>query len=142
MADAGKTSVKKGREPTPPSRNRKADWLHAFAPGVEEAEPSDADTEAGKWMMFVAEQYVDDTWKNVSLAVREGRLAYYAKVSTKASQAGAFPYVLCVYVQDWRDKGEAMALRERLREMGFKRKIHFKRDSMTLAGLSGSEYSA
>ena len=50
--------------------------------------------------------------------------------------------MLCAYVPDWSDKDNAMELRERLRVLGFKRKIYFKRDSMTLMGQSGREYGA
>ena len=114
-------------------------WLHAFAP---EQPEYIVDSEAGKWMMFVGHEYADDTWKNVSRAIKEGRLSYYGKMSTIAMNLGTFPYVLCVYISDYRDRESAIVLREKLRDMGFKRKIYFKRDSMTQAGISGSEFGA
>lgn len=127
------------RPPQLPTRVRDEGWLHAFAPDAPEDPPA---TESGKWMMFVGHQYADDTWINVSRAIHDGRLSFYGKISTVGSTPPGRPHVLCVYIADYRDREAAMLLRERLREMGFKRKIYFKRDSMTAAGLSGSEFGA
>ena len=94
-------------------------------------------------MMFVARDKVDDTWLNVRHALQEGQLspAIAAKVSTALSSSGHF-HVLCVYLTDSEDRVAAMIVREKLRVLGFKREIHFKRDFMTLEGLSGSDFSA
>ena len=118
-----------------PSKNTKDNWLHSWP-----TERVLTDNEAGKWMMFMSRQYVDDTWKNVKAGTKRGELGCYAKVST-ARQLGRV-HVLSVYIEDYRNREEAVKLRERLRTMGFNRKIYFKRDSMTEAGISGSEFGA
>ena len=122
-----------------PSREINESWLFAHAPSAPDLDPEIS----GKWMMFVAWDKIDDTWKNVAAAVRKGRLAPHAKVSTFASNpTGTYPHVLCVYVADYRDQEDVMSIRERLREMGFKRRIPFKLDEMSAKGDSGSLFSA
>jgi len=70
-------------------------------------------------------------------------LAPFAKVSTfKTNYDGVRPYVLCIYVPDYLDHDNVMLVRERLRLMGFKRKIHFKLNEMSARGESGSLFSA
>ncbi len=122
-----------------PTQELDDEWLGVFSPKYTVV---NWDTEAGKWLMFIRESFVDETWANVFAAVREGRLAHYAKISTKAVHDGNQPYVLCVYIPDYRDRVEARAVRERLRTLGFKRIIPFRRDAMTLAGESESEFMA
>jgi Domain of unknown function (DUF1917) len=88
----------------------------------------------GKWLFFVAEKYIDDTWRNVKKAVKEGKLWKTAKVSTAWRSKGG-SYVVCVYTYDYDDKEDAMKIREYLREMGFKRPVSYKTDEQTLAGM-------
>jgi hypothetical protein len=116
-----------------------SDWLHAFGPDIDDYPD---EMEGGKWLMFVREQNVDETWAKIKAEVEAGRLAFYAKISTALVQIGQGPYVLCVYAPDWTNTAEVMEIRERLRELGFKRKIPFKTNAMTRSGESGSVFSA
>ena len=88
----------------------------------------------GKWLFFVAEKYVDDTWGNVKKAVENGKLWKIAKVSTAWRSKGGV-YVVCVYTYDYNDKKNVMRIRDYLRNTGFKRPASYKTDAQTLAGI-------
>jgi len=88
----------------------------------------------GKWLFFVTEKYIDDTWRNVKKAVEGGKLWKFAKVSTAWRSKGSV-YVVCVYTYDHDDDKDVMKIREHLREMGFKRLAAYKTDAQTLAGV-------
>lgn len=91
----------------------------------------------GKWLFFVAEKYIDDTWGNVKRAIEDGKLWKSAKVSTAWRSAGGV-YVICVYTYDHEDETDVMKIRDYLREMGFKRPVSYKTDAQTLAGIYSS----
>lgn len=79
-----------------------------------------ADSErVGKWLFFMAEKFIDNTWQNVSKAVEEGKLWKAAKTSTAWRSKGGV-YVVCVYTYDCEDEDDVMRIRAYLREMGFK----------------------
>ena len=88
----------------------------------------------GKWLFFVAEKYIDDTWRNVKKAVEDGKLWKQAKVSTAWRSKGGV-YVVCVYTYDCNDENDVMKIRAHLREMGFKRAASYKSDEQTIAGI-------
>lgn len=88
----------------------------------------------GKWLFFVAEKYIDDTWRTVKKAVEAGKLWKFAKVSTAWGSKGSV-YVVCVYTYDHDDDKDVMKIREHLRQMGFKRRAAYKTDAQTLAGV-------
>lgn len=43
--------------------------------------PQPESKRVGKWLFFVAEKYIDDTWRNVKKAVEDGNLWKQAKVT-------------------------------------------------------------
>lgn len=88
----------------------------------------------GKWLFFVAEKFIDDTWRNVKKAVEDGKLWKQAKVSTAWRSKGNV-YVICVYTYDYEDESDVMRIRDYLREMGFKRPVSYKSDEQTLLGI-------
>lgn len=88
----------------------------------------------GKWLFFVAEKYIDDTWRNVKKAVEDGKLWKTAKVSTAWRSKGSV-YVICVYTYNCDDVDDVMKIRDYLREMGFKRASSYKSDEQTYAGI-------
>ena len=93
--------------------------------------------------MYVRPVNIDETWAKIKAEVVAGRLAPFAKVSTaQTNDCNTLPYVLIVYVPDCNDMEGAMQVRERLRLLGFKRKIPLKTDQMSLNGQSGSILSA
>jgi hypothetical protein len=113
-----------------PSEVTNAAWIVANYSGkMEKATPR-----TGKWLMFIAEKYIDDTWKNVRNAIESGKLWKTAKVSTAWGSKGNI-YVLCVYPYDHEDAKDVARVREELRELGFKRQISYKTDEQTEAGV-------
>jgi hypothetical protein len=91
-----------------------------------------ATARTGKWLMFVAEKYADNTWENVRNAVEAGSLWKTAKISTALGRERG--YVLCVYTYDYEDVDDVMRIRETLRQLGFKRPISYKTDEQTADG--------
>jgi hypothetical protein len=112
-----------------PSETGNAFWISAAYAG--KLKKSSGRT--GKWLFFVQERFIDDTWANVKKEVESGKLWENAKVST-ALMSGGGVYVICVYTYDHQDVTDVMAIRERLREMGFKRSASYKTDEQTLEG--------
>lgn len=62
--------------------------------------------------------------KNYNLSISEENSGLHQSTS----------YVICVYTYDYEDKEDVMRVRERLREVGFHRKLPYKTDAATLAG--------
>ncbi|MER0202740.1 MAG: DUF1917 domain-containing protein [Nitrosomonas sp.] len=102
--------------------------------------PQPESKRVGKWLFFVAEKYIDDTWRNVKKAVEDGKLWKSAKVSTAWRSKGSV-YVICVYTHDCDNLDDVMKMRSHLREMGFKRPTSYKSDDQTNAGIY-SDHSA
>lgn len=114
-----------------PSEITHAAWVAATFKG----QMPQAHTErCGKWCFFVAEKFIDDTWRNVKRAVEEGKLWEFAKASTAWRSAGGV-YVVLVYTYDSDDEADVMRIRAYLREMGFKRAVPYKTDAQTRAGI-------
>lgn len=80
---------------------------------------------------------VDETWRTVREAIEAGKLWEQAKVSTRLSGNGK-PHVICVYTYNYEDREDVMRVRDVLRKMGFNRKIPYKTDEATIAGMYGS----
>ena len=118
-----------------PSEVTHAAFIEAAYKGKKKMKPH---TErVGKWLFFVAEKHIDDTWKNVKKAVEHGKLWRAAKSSTAWRSKEDGIYVVCVYTYDYDDEPDVMRIRAYLREMGFKRRVPYKSDTQTLTG----EYS-
>lgn len=116
-----------------PSEVTNTPWIWAFFRG-KKMQP---ETERiGKWLFFVANQYVDNTWQNVKKNVEDGKLWKMAKVSTAWGGKGS--HVVCVYTCDHDDEADVMKIREHLRAMGFRRATSYKTDAQTLAGVYSS----
>ena len=94
---------------------------------------------AGKWLIFLPADQVDEAW----VVVRDATVADELGISAKVSTAKENPEsrdnkkVIYVYTKDWRDEGDVMRVRERLRELGFIERIGYKRNIETFRG----EYS-
>ena len=69
-----------------------APWILATCPKKTRSETP----RTGKWLLFVPEKYVDETWHNVKKAVEAGKLWKMAKVSIAWLGKGG-RYVICVY---------------------------------------------
>jgi hypothetical protein len=114
-----------------PSEITHAAWIEAAYRGSKRMKP-DTDR-VGKWLFFVAEKFIDNTWQNVRKAVEGGKLWKAAKSSTAWRSRGG-QYVVCVYTYDYDDEDDVMRIRAYLREMGFNRRTSYKSDAQTKAG--------
>ena len=121
-----------------PSRTFQARWIEQDAP---DSLGKAADIEkAGKWLIFLPPDQVDEIWKKVRDLTWEGKLGISAKVSTAKPDPGARDErkVIYVYTVDWEDEGDVMRVREELRIIGVTDRIGYKRNLETFKG----EYSA
>jgi hypothetical protein len=112
-------------------------WIVQDAP---DARTEDMDDEkAGKWLIFLQDDRVDELWRRVRNATAAGELGISAKVSTAKPNPESRDErkVIYVYTRDWADEADVMRVRERLREMGVIERIGYKRNIETFRG----EYS-
>jgi hypothetical protein len=120
--------------PLLPSKETRVPWLWA----ERKTGTYHEDTEnSGKWLLFVSNSDVDETWTKIKAATEQGLLGPSAKVAT----AKPNPYavhkdkkVICIYTYDWTDALDVMRVREHLRTLGIRDKIPYKANSDTRAG--------
>jgi hypothetical protein len=107
------------------------------APDVETGQVDDEN--AGKWLIFVDRDKVDEAWRIIRDETITGRLGISAKVSTAKPNPDSRDdrKVIFVYTRDWRDEADVMRVRERLRELGYGERLGYKRNIETYKG----EYS-
>jgi len=120
-----------------PSRTTRMYWIVQDAPDVK---PDAMEDElAGKWLIFLPPERVDEAWILVRNATFRNELGISAKVSTAKPNPDSRDSmkVIYVYTPDWRDEQEVMRVRERLRDLGFTDRIGYKRNIETYKG----EYS-
>ena len=112
-------------------------WIVQDAPDVATGETDDE--MAGKWLIFLQDDRVDELWRKVRNATASGQLGISAKVSTAKPNPESRDErkVIYVYTRDWADEADVMRVRERLREMGVIERIGYKRNIETFRG----EYS-
>jgi hypothetical protein len=117
-----------------PSMTTQMYWIVQDAPGV--APEAIQDELAGKWLIFLPPEEVDDAWKKVRDATWKGELGISAKVSTAKPNPDSRDNmkVIYVYTPDWRDEEDVMRVRERLRELGFIDRLGYKRNIETFQG--------
>ncbi|HOJ96988.1 MAG TPA: DUF1917 domain-containing protein [Methanospirillum sp.] len=121
-----------------PSKTFQARWIEQDSPHVDGRA---ADIEkAGKWLVFLPPDQVDDIWRQIRDLTWEGKLGISAKVSTAKPDPDARDErkVIYVYTADWEDEADVMRVREELRRIGITDRIGYKRNIETFKG----EYSA
>lgn len=94
----------------------------------------------GKWMIYVTDENMDETWEIVEKAVMKG-IAPCAKVSTalpNPRQESHRSKIICVYVEDYRYEEKTLNVLEALRDIGINSKLKFKRDQETYDGTYGA----
>jgi hypothetical protein len=129
-------SIREG-EGVVPSKTTRMYWIVQDAP---EVRPDAIEDEmAGKWLIFLPPDDVDAAWIRVRDATCGNELGISAKVSTAKPNPDSRDNtkVIYVYTPDWRDEGDVMRVRERLRELGFTDRLGYKRNIETFKG----EYS-
>ena len=120
-----------------PTRTTLMYWIVQDAP---EGRPDAVDDElAGKWLIFLEKNQVDQAWQRVRDLTCQGALGISAKVSTAKPNPDARDdrFVVYVYTPNWQDEGDVMRVREELRSAGFVDRLGYKRNLETFRG----EYS-
>jgi hypothetical protein len=120
-----------------PSKTTQMYWIVQDAPGMQQGETDDE--KAGKWLIFLEADRVDEAWCKVRDATAAGSLGISTKVSTAKPNPDSRDErkVIYVYTRDWQDEADVMRVRERLRELGFVDRLGYKRNIETYRG----EYS-
>lgn len=117
-----------------PSKTTQSFWIIQDAP---ETDPrATEDERAGKWLIFVQPDQVDDIWKKVRDLTWKNELGISAKVSTakKNPDSRDERRVVYVYTADWENETEVMQVRERLKTIGVTDRIGYKRNIETFKG--------
>jgi len=117
-----------------PSKTRRDYWVHAENPSP----PQDWTDHSGKWLIFTSFKKLDQIWQLIYEETVAGRLGLESKASTSKSNGLAknpFIKVICVYTYDSSDIADVMRIRNRLREIGFKKKLSYKTDQATDEGV-------
>ena len=120
--------------PRAPSKIRDDYWVHAENPNP----PADWTDRSGKWLIFTSFKKLDQVWAMIHDDTVAGRLGMSAKAATsKANGLAKNPFikVICVYTYDALDVANVMRVRERLREIGFTKKLSYKTDEATNLGV-------
>jgi hypothetical protein len=120
-----------------PTRTTLMYYIIQDAPDVEKGQVDDEN--AGKWLIFVDRDKVDEAWRVIRDETIAGRLGISTKVSTAKPNPDSRDdrKVIFVYTRDWRDEDDVMRVRERLRELGYDERLGYKRNIETYKG----EYS-
>lgn len=112
-------------------RNQYKYWIHAENPGAVWGKSP------GKWLLFISKSRLDAAWFMIERETKIGQLGVAAKASTsKPNSLASSPSagLICIYTYDSGDLDDVRRVRQRLRELGFKRKIPYKTDAETSAG--------
>jgi len=126
-----------GGEGVIPTKTTLIYWIVQDAPHFTSEEMDDE--KAGKWLIFLQGDKVDELWCRVRDATANGELGISARVSTAKQNPESRDErkVIYIYTRDWADEVDVMRVRERLREMGVVDRIGYKRNIETFRG----EYS-
>ena len=117
-----------------PSKTTQTYWIIQDAPDTDPH--ATEDERAGKWLIFLHPDLVDEIWKKIRDLTWENELGISAKVSTakKNPDSRDERRVIYVYTADWEDETEVMEVREKLRSIGITDRIGYKRNIETFKG--------
>lgn len=117
-----------------PTKTVRSYWIQQDRPGTTAGAASAE--EAGKWLIFLPPEEVDEAWQKVRNATAEGRLGIGAKVSTAKENEDSHDdrKVIYVFTENWADEADVMRVREELKTLGFADRIGYKRNLDTYAG--------
>ncbi len=87
----------------------------------------------GKWLIYRNISEIDQTWKKIALAVKDGVLGVSTKVSTAMQESKR--YVICVYTADYLDKSDVQKNRFHLKTLGINEHLCYKPDLYTYLNL-------
>lgn len=117
-----------------PTKTTRSYWIQQDRPGVSSG--ATANEEAGKWLIFLPPEEVDEAWQKIRNATVEGTLGIGAKVSTAKENEDSHDErkVIYVFTENWADEADVMRVREELKNLGFVDRIGYKRNLDTYAG--------
>jgi hypothetical protein len=117
-----------------PSKTTQTHWIIQDAPDT--SPRATEDENAGKWLIFLQPDQVDDIWKKIRDMTFKNTLGISAKVSTamKNTDSRDERRVIYVYTANWEDEEEVMRVREQLRSIGITERIGYKRNIETFKG--------
>ncbi|PWR71934.1 putative phosphothreonine lyase domain-containing protein [Methanospirillum lacunae] len=117
-----------------PTKTIQSYWIIQDAPDTDPH--ATEDDKAGKWLIFVPPDQVDDIWKKIRDLTWQNELGISAKVSTSKRNPDSRDYrkVMYVYTADWENEEEVMRVREKLRSIGIADRIGYKRNIETFKG--------
>jgi hypothetical protein len=87
----------------------------------------------GKWLVHRDRSEIDNVWKVIANATFNGELGISAKAST--AKQTTTRHVICVYTDNYLDISNVMAVRDKLRLLGFPEKLCYKPDIYTYLGI-------
>ncbi len=114
-----------------PSRTRDRYWINVEKPGARWSDNS------GKWLLFIPTPRIDAMWRTIQSETILGRLGVGAKVATAMKNSLATSQrikLICVYTYSADDLDDVRRVRQRLRELGFAKKLPYKTDAATQTG--------
>lgn len=117
-----------------PTKTTQSYWIIQDGPGTD---PHATDDErAGKWLIFLQPDQVDDIWRKIRDMTWQNELGISAKVSTakKNPDSRDERRVIYVYTADWENEDDVMQIREKLRSIGITDRIGYKRNIETFKG--------
>ena len=138
-----------------PSQVTKRAWVSWFNPEKTIKNKNKSLPFSGKWCIFGNAFVLDRVWKKLKKVVESNPEIMSAKIRTssvdmrKMMMEGNFDVkaqedrnktdnskrVICVYVEDYRDKDNVYKVRDLIRELGVKSIIKFKTDEATIKGI-------
>ena len=126
--------IEERRSPIP-SKNEIDYWVTHY---TDNDYPSHTDL-GGKWLLFCSEAEIDSVWEKIKKAQDADLLGNASKSSTVFGKKDRDKYVICVYTYDSSDEEDVLRVRESLRDLGFDKPLHYKRDIETINRVYGSD---
>jgi len=114
----------------------KTPWV--FVMSTSDHYPERVDKKGGKWLIFAHESKIDIVWRKIQNAMLANELVKHAKCSTiiknKNNKFDKTDCVICVYTYNYEDKTDVFDVRDKLKKLGFIKKIYYKTDMSTSEG--------
>jgi hypothetical protein len=117
-----------------PTKTTQSYWIVQDKPGTDPH--ATEDERAGKWLVFLPPDKVDEFWKKIRDMTWNNELGISAKVSTAKKNPDSRDYrrVIYVFTADWENEDDVMQVREKLRSIGLVDRIGYKRNIETFNG--------
>lgn len=115
--------------------------IHAFTRHKDDLTPL-----FGKWLVYVDEEIVDSVWNKFSRDIENGKLPYRAKISTRKENPflpdkPKSKHLICIYTPNFLWRENLREVRLVLRDYGFREKLHYRPDIITILQMGSVEGS-